>query len=632
MYNIITMTIFSTYQILLSIPTIFCVVTLRYFALIYIYNSPDEIFSPTFWLTLFLAIALLFVTAIISFFLTRKSDMVLKKIKKESYLPTAEEKTACLLCYKNLNKLTITANIIGFFLGQIYMIIDGLVKGRITNDPIRIFLIIFQAVSFGTISGITTINGLDRVMHKFRTMLHINYISEKDKGRSLKVAVSISITVAFSLVFVGVNMMATLYGCILAGGLADFTRKGFVCLIQSLIISIPPFFIVINNLVSRIKSTRLSIDDIGSKGDLSKRIDITTLDNFGDMTTSINMLIDKLSAMIHELIDKTNSVSNSADVISNSVSTASDAVNYMSGTLDRITDNSKNQNELINQADNSISELVQAIENVRHHASLQSAAVHDISASVNQISANITSVTQTAHKARSVSEELSVTSNSGKLSIDNAIAAMSQIKGASDEVQDIIKVIQKIASQTNLLSMNAAIEAAHAGQYGAGFAVVADEVRSLAASSAQSAKNIQSHIKDMASKIAQGVEAINQAGTSFKAINEKIDENAQFVNSIVDAMEEQSQGARQTQDSTASVVEAVNAVTDLTSKETESANQVKEFMDKVISASQSTAQAISEGLNATMNLRESIQQVNNSVTDNVDAVAGIKSQVAQFKV
>ncbi len=632
MYNNVIMNIFATYQLLLSIPTLFCVVTLRYFALIYIYNSPDEIFSPTFWLTLFLAIALLLVTAIIAFFLSRPFDKIVTKIKKESYLPTVEETTSCLLCYKHLNKLTIVANIIGFFLGQIYMIVDGLIKGRITNDPIRIFLIIFQAVSFGTISGMTTINGLDRFMHKYRAMLHINYIEENNKGRSLTIAASISITVAISLIFVGINMMATLYGCILAGGLESFTKKGFVCLIQSLIISIPPFFIVINNLVTRIKSTKLSLDDIGSKGDLTKRIDITNLDNFGDMTTSINLLIDKLSAMINELIKKTDSVSNSADIITNSVSSASNAVNYMTGTLDKITENSRNQNKLINLADKSINELVQAIENVRHHATLQSDAVHDISASINQISANITSVTQTAHKARSVSEELSATSNSGKLSISNAISAMSEIKGASDEVQDIIKVIQKIASQTNLLSMNAAIEAAHAGQYGAGFAVVADEVRSLAASSSQSAKNIQTHIKDMASKIAQGVEAINEAGTSFNAINEKIDENAQFVNSIVEAMEEQSQGARQTQDSTASVVEAVNAVTDLTTKETDSANQVKAFMDKVISAGESTSEAILEGHKATMNLKDSIEQVNSSVADNVDAVAGIKTQVEQFKV
>ncbi len=626
------MNIFATYQILLSIPSLLCVLALRYFALAYIYNAAEETFTNTFMLNMTLSVMLITVVGIIAYFLTRSSDKIIKRIKSEGIQPTPDEVTTCLVCYKRLNKLTIMSNMIGFFVGQVYMIVDGLVKGRITNDPVRIFLIIWQAVSFGTISAMTTINGLDRVMHKYRKMLHINYITEKDKGRSLKVAKSISITVAFSLLFVAVNMMGTLYGCILEEGLKDFTTKGFLCLIQSLIISIPPFFIVINNLVTRIKSTRLSIDDIGSKGDLSRRIDITTLDNFGDMTTSINMLIDKLSAMMHELINKTDSVSNSADVISHSVASASEAVNYMSGTLDKITDNSQNQNALINQADKSFSELFQAIENVRHNVSLQSDAVHDISASINQISANINSVTQTAHKARSVSEELSDTSNSGKLSIDNAISAMSQIKGASDEVQEIIKAIQKIASQTNLLSMNAAIEAAHAGQYGAGFAVVADEVRSLAASSAQSAKTIQTHIKDMASKIAQGVEAINEAGTSFKAINEKIDENAQFVNSIVEAMEEQSQGARQTQESTVSVVEAVNAVTDLTSKENESANQLKDFMDKVITAGQSTAQAISEGINATTNLRESIKQVNNSVSDNVDAVKGIKTQVEQFKV
>ena len=248
------------------------------------------------------------------------------------------------------------------------------------------------------------------------------------------------------------------------------------------------------------------------------------------------------------------------------------------------------------------------------------------------MSSNINAVALTAKNAQDTSQQLSATSEEGKQALEKATAAMNEIHEASHEVQAIIKVIQKIAGQTNLLAMNAAIEAAHAGEFGAGFAVVADEVRSLAQSSASSAKEIQQHIKDMAAKINLGVEAITSAGVSFNGITEKVEKNAQLVSTISMAMEEQSSSAENTQHSTELVVDAVQAIQELTNKENIVAEDMRNFMNSVVEASESTLNAILQGLQATTNLKESIAKVDESAAENKESVDVINQQIQRFKL
>ena len=180
--------------------------------------------------------------------------------------------------------------------------------------------------------------------------------------------------------------------------------------------------------------------------------------------------------------------------------------------------------------------------------------------------------------------------------------------------------------------MNAAIEAAHAGDFGAGFAVVAEEVRNLAESSAKSARNIQEHIQDMIVTIDNGVETINSAGEAFANISKKVEETANFVEEISAAMEEQKIGAAETQQATVTVVDAVHAVNDLAQTQAEDATQVREFMRTVVTASESTLKAVQDGVIATMHLKESVQEVKDSATHNTASVDIIEEQVGLFKV
>ncbi len=626
------MVVYLSYLVLF-VPTVFIsFLLLRFFSLSFIYDNIPDYFTGSFGTSMIVVVVLLIACLIISYKITRPFDKAVKEIQEGKLDISNDEKYACLKTYQNLNLATIIVNLIGFFFGQIIVTATSVVTGKISFVPLMHTIVVMQAVGFGMMGAIVVINGLDSVFAKYRKMLKIQSFDDFNNLRITKISTSIIVTFCISLYFIAINLVSVIYGFNQTGFSESWIGKVILCCIVSAVVSLIAFSFIFNGLKERMVLTKESIDTIAVKGDLSQRIDITMLDDFGQVTSSINKMIVTLSDMIKELTNKTEQASFAADNITDTSFTASTALEQMDASLKKINDNSNNQNSLIKQADENIVNLTDSVETVKEHVRQQLKYAENISDSVSKMSDSITSVADIARKAQDTSNALTTSSQIGEESIRNAVETMNQIQEYSKEVIKIIKVIQAIASQTNLLSMNAAIEASHAGVYGQGFAVVADEVRSLAESSSKSAKNIQKHIKQMASKVNQGVEAINIAGKSFNDISHRVEENAAYVNSISQAMEEQSQGAKSTQQSAIEVFDSVNAVNTITDQESQAALRVKDFMSTVVSASDSTMTAVNESSIAVSNLRSSVQSVSDSAKDNKDAVATIHSHVKHFTV
>ncbi|MBO4507255.1 MAG: hypothetical protein J5747_01295 [Spirochaetaceae bacterium] len=626
------MTVFISYSLMLMLTTLVGVLVLRYYTLAFIYDTLSNMWSGSFTALLGISFLLLAIGLIIANRILKPFDSIVKATKTDGYVPNNQDCKKCLSCYKKLIILTIVENAVGFFIGQTFGTVISILAGRHQFIPVQVTLITLQAIGFGMLSAIITINGLDSQFAKFRQVLRIHSLEKYKKQKWLNVSSSIGVTFTICAFFIAITMLSVMYGSFTAADKTRFLIRGIACAVLSCALAAIPFRTVLRNLSFRIKSTEKALSSISEQGDLSGRIDITMIDDFGDLTTSINDLIRKLSNMIKELKEKTDYAGKSAEVISDSASTAATAVQQMTSMINKIDENSSNQNKLIRKADTSVRTLAESVETIKGHIAEQVESVKNISTSITEMSSNINAVALTAKNAQDTSQQLSATSEEGKQALEKATAAMNEIHEASHEVQAIIKVIQKIAGQTNLLAMNAAIEAAHAGEFGAGFAVVADEVRSLAQSSASSAKEIQQHIKDMAAKINLGVEAITSAGVSFNGITEKVEKNAQLVSTISMAMEEQSSSAENTQHSTELVVDAVQAIQELTNKENIVAEDMRNFMNSVVEASESTLNAILQGLQATTNLKESIAKVDESAAENKESVDVINQQIQRFKL
>jgi PAS domain S-box-containing protein len=192
----------------------------------------------------------------------------------------------------------------------------------------------------------------------------------------------------------------------------------------------------------------------------------------------------------------------------------------------------------------------------------QSAAVSQSSASIEEMISNIRSVTDTlAKNARNV-EQLKEVSDVGRAGLNEVAVDIQEIARESESLLEINSVMQNIASQTNLLSMNAAIEAAHAGNVGKGFAVVADEIRKLAESSSNQSKTVGEVLKQIKSSIDKITRSTSNVLTKFEAIDGGVKIVADQERVIFNAMEEQGQGSQQVLQGIAEVNEVTHQVKD----------------------------------------------------------------------
>ena len=178
-------------------------------------------------------------------------------------------------------------------------------------------------------------------------------------------------------------------------------------------------------------------------------------------------------------------------------------------------------------------------------ATEQASSVEELSASIEQIAAQTRQNADYAMHANDLVEKTKSNADNGNTRMSEMILAMDDINKSSNDISKIIKVIDEIAFQTNILALNAAVEAARAGQHGKGFAVVAEEVRTLAARSANAAKETTSMIENSIKNVEDGMKIANETSDALKLIVEEVDEVAGLVNKIAIASKEQAAGIEQ---------------------------------------------------------------------------------------
>ena len=175
----------------------------------------------------------------------------------------------------------------------------------------------------------------------------------------------------------------------------------------------------------------------------------------------------------------------------------------------------------------------------------QALAIEETAAAVEEITVNISSNTSTAIKMSSHSEDLRESANKSLSLLNSTTDAMTNIDNSTTSVDDAIGVIAQIAFQTNILSLNAAVEAATAGEAGKGFAVVAQEVRNLASRSAEAAKTIEDLVTQLKEQTQVGKDASVTMETEYKNLNALITKTLSLVENIVTASNEQGKGIEQ---------------------------------------------------------------------------------------
>lgn len=632
------MSLFVSFVVFFVLATYATTFLIRWYALAFLYRDLSRYWSnlaPTFITTT----VMLIVVCIILYPLFARFDKISRRIKEGGAKATNEEKDTCLSAYRKVSFAIFLVNFLGFFVGQTFLTVRNILSGKMELFVPLVAMILLQCLGTAVFAAMIEIMFVNELFAPHRRLLEIHTVEEFENRKAMKFSTTTLLLIISAINFCIINTMAVPFHLLTNPVEGDaqtisllYMKEAFFSAIICNVICIGITYYVLHRFALRIELNIKRVHDIANEGDLTSRLNLAMLDDYGKLTGSINFLIKQLANMFKNLKNDTDVVAKQSDTLSEVTQSASVALVQMKDSFKKIEDDSHKRNTLIASAEKDVLGLTEDVERVKEQVISQTAAVQQTSAAVNEMSANIASVADLTKKADSVSEALSQSSNQGNDAISAAIKSIEEIQTVSLEVQEIVKVIQRIASQTNLLSMNAAIEAAHAGELGQGFAVVADEVRALAQSSSTSAKDVQEKIKDMVEKINLGVDSINVASRSFNEIEENVKQTSTLVRTIASSMEEQQTSAVETLRTTAEMVEAIKLVKELAEHESISAANVRNAMVDVVKSSKDAIELVNEGVEASTHLNDAIKQVNDSVQNNRTAVNSMQETVLSFKV
>lgn len=550
---------------------------------------------------------------------------------------TEEDKHLATKAYKWVVIFTFIENAAGFIVGQISVSFIDFAAGNYPFTPSRFAIICVQAICLGLIVSLYEIYYFDLLFQSYREALQIHSIKDLGRKRTGTISSKILLIAVVSLISAGTNTFSTGYGLINGDYIEgvdlmkEYLSKGVLCIIINLLECSGLMFIVCLEMKNRIKKVTYAVQELTDSGDLSLRINISLSDDIGNLTSCQNDLMDKLSETIDGVKKETSKVSSAADVLNNSSSKSMDALYSMKQSFDTIGIEEKKTNEIINHTYLDIESLRESAVQVEQQILNQTHAVERASSSIEQIAKSLADISETTKQADTVSEDLRSTSEKGMKSIHSAEEAISLIQQSSANVQNTVAIIQKIASQTNLLAMNAAIEAAHAGEAGKGFAVVADEVRNLANTTSKNVQLVGQNIKEMEEKIMNGVGAMQDAKNAFNSINDGVGTTADIVSQIAQSIEAQRIETNETLQATQEVVQSINSVKELAVSQRQHTDNVYENTKNIVDSSNEISRSLSQTEEASNNLNEVINEVNNCVSENVASVQKMKVYIDGFK-
>ena len=285
-----------------------------------------------------------------------------------------------------------------------------------------------------------------------------------------------------------------------------------------------------------------------------------------------------------------------------------------------------------NETASTMEEMIRTLQSLNGHIEKQAACVTQSSSAVEQMVANINQISKTLSHNNTLMQELNGKSIYGKNSINEANSVIAQIATQSDTLVKASNVIQSIAGQTNLLAMNASIEAAHAGDSGKGFSVVASEIRKLAEQSNAQGKMIAQSLKGITEIIADLVNAGNGAQTAFDDVFRLANKIAEQEDSITNALQEQSNGNQEVLAAMREITNSSMQVRQGSDEMLQGGLQVSYEMKNLENLTVTITNAMNEMVNGATEINRAVQEVNNIVRKNEENIVALDSEIGKFRV
>jgi methyl-accepting chemotaxis protein len=389
--------------------------------------------------------------------------------------------------------------------------------------------------------------------------------------------------------------------------------------------------LIMRSITKPLKGLVDAVGRVGS-GDLTGATGMRSRDELGRIAASIDGLVADLRSLIVTVKERASLLDSTGQELSAMMTETGAAVVQINSNITSTGGQLEEQSDSVRSVSSAIEELTRAITGLSEMISSQSSIITQSSAAVEEMIANIESVASNAQAASSASVSLVDEGKGGKARIDDMGESVAAIVRYSENLGEATDLITQIAERTNLLAMNAAIEAAHAGAAGKGFAVVADEIRKLAEQSNSQAKDISADL----GRVSEAIEAVRSSADaavlSFSSILDKSGALGDEVRAMGASMSEQREGGKQ-------VLAGLERLRDITREIENGSGRMSrgngEILDQVHKLTNVNARVVennAEMSGGTIEINEAVAGTIDLSARNAQHIAEVRSAIDRFKI